>query len=427
MSDRIWPPYTHLKTGADRLKVISGQGPWLTLDDGRQLLDCISSWWVTLHGHSEPRIAEAIYAQAKTLEQVIFAGFSHDPAEQLADRLLSKLPESLGHVFYSDNGSTAVEVALKMAVQVWQNRGEPRRSRFLAFEGAYHGDTFGTMATGARSLFTAAFEPMLFGVDFVPFPETWWGDAGIADREAAILHQIDHQLQAEDYAAVIIEPLIQGAGGMRVCRPSFLQELWRLTTAHNTLLIFDEVMTGFGRTGDWFACTGAAVTPDLICLSKGISGGFLPLAVTIASRDIYQSFYSDDPSHTLYHGHSFTANPIGCAAAIASWDLLVEHQVFRTLAAQHQSRLARLVDHPRVDRVRNLGSIAAFEVKNSDQTGYANPIGLQIRQMGLDRGLLLRPLGNVLYLLPPYCWGEAEFDRAYGGILDILDQLPAMG
>jgi adenosylmethionine---8-amino-7-oxononanoate aminotransferase len=423
MSDRIWPPYTHLKTGADRLKVISGQGPWLTLDDGRQLLDCISSWWVTLHGHSEPRIAEAIYAQAKTLEQVIFAGFSHDPAEQLADRLLSKLPDSLGHVFYSDNGSTAVEVALKMAVQVWQNRGEPRRSKFLAFEGAYHGDTFGTMATGARSLFTAAFEPMLFGVDFVPFPETWWGDEGIADREAAVLDQIDRQLQSENYAGVIIEPLIQGSGGMRICRPSFLQGLQRLTEAHNTLLIFDEVMTGFGRTGDWFACTGAAVTPDLICLSKGISGGFLPLAVTIASRDIYQTFYSDDPTHTLYHGHSFTANPIGCAAAIASWDLLVERQSFRTQAAQHQSRLARLADHPRVDRIRNLGSIAAFDLKNSDQTGYANPIGFQIRQMGLDRGLLLRPLGNVVYLLPPYCWGDGEFDRAYGGLLEILNEL----
>jgi adenosylmethionine---8-amino-7-oxononanoate aminotransferase len=423
MSDRIWPPYTHLKTGADRLKVVSGQGPWLTLDDGRQILDCISSWWVTLHGHSEPRIAEAIYAQAKTLEQVIFAGFSHDPAEQLADRLLSKLPDSLGHVFYSDNGSTAVEVALKMAVQVWQNRGEPRRSKFLAFEGAYHGDTFGTMATGARSLFTAAFEPMLFGVDFVPFPEVWWGDTTIDDREAAILHQIDQQLQAEDYAAVIIEPLIQGSGGMRICRPRFLQGLRRLTAAHKTLLIFDEVMTGFGRTGDWFACTGAAVTPDLICLSKGISGGFLPLAVTIASRDIYQSFYSDDPSHTLYHGHSFTANPIGCAAAIASWDLLVERQSFRTQAVQHQSRLARLAEHPRVDRVRNLGSIAAFEVTHSDPTGYANPIGLQIRQMGLDRGLLLRPLGNVVYLLPPYCWGDGEFDRAYGGLLEILNEL----
>ncbi len=423
MSDRIWPPYTHLKTAPDRLKVISGQGPWLTLDDGRQLLDCISSWWVTLHGHSEPRIAEAIYAQAKTLEQVIFAGFSHDPAEQLADRLLSTLPDSLGHLFYSDNGSTAVEVALKMAVQVWQNRGEPSRSKFLAFEGAYHGDTFGTMATGARSLFTAAFEPMLFGVDFVPFPETWWGDEGIADREAAILDQIDQQLRAEDYAAVIIEPLIQGAGGMRICRPSFLQGLRRLTEAHNSLLIFDEVMTGFGRTGDWFACTAAAVAPDLICLSKGISGGFLPLAVTIASHDIYRAFYSDDPSHTLYHGHSFTANPIGCAAAIASWDLLVEHQKFRTLAAQHETRLARLVDHPRVDRVRNLGSIAAFEVTHTDPTGYSNPIGLQIRQMGLDRGLLLRPLGNVVYLLPPYCWGDEEFDRAYGGLLEILDGL----
>jgi adenosylmethionine---8-amino-7-oxononanoate aminotransferase len=424
MHPHLWYPYTQAKTAPEPFKVKSAQGVWLELETGERILDCISSWWVNLHGHAHPKIAEAIYQQAKCLEHVIFAGFTHDPAEQLAERLVDRLPAPLTRVFYSDNGSTAIEVALKMAYQYWANQGQPRTT-FLAFEGAYHGDTFGAMAVGARSLFTQAFTPLLFDVTFIPYPATHLQDDSAEQREQAILEQLQQTLaqQPEGYAGIIIEPLVQGSGGMQMCRPQFLQRLQQIAKAHNTLLIFDEVMTGFGRTGDWFACTKAQVAPDIICLSKGITGGFLPLAVTVCTETLYDAFYSDDPQKTLYHGHSYAANPLGCAAALASLDLMVEHEAaFNQMEAQHKAHLAKLDHHPRLKNLRVTGTIAAMDLV-TEHPGYLNQLSLEIRKRGITQGLLLRPLGNVLYIMPPYCITEDELAFIYQGITTILDTL----
>ncbi len=424
MHPNLWHPYTQAKTAPEPLKVKSAQGVWLELETGEQILDCISSWWVNLHGHAHPKIAEAIYRQAQQLEQVIFAGFTHEPAEHFAEKLVARLPIGLTRVFYSDNGSTAIEVALKMAYQYWANQGQPRTT-FLAFEGAYHGDTFGAMAVGARSLFTHAFTPLLFDVAFIPYPATHLQNDGIDQTERAILSQIQQTLtqQPERYAGIIIEPLVQGSGGMQMCRPSFLQQLQKIAQAHNTLLIFDEVMTGFGRTGDWFACTKAQVNPDIICLSKGITGGFLPFSATISTEAIYDAFYSNDPHKTLYHGHSYAANPLGCAAALASLELMVENEsAFQQMETHHQKHLTKLADHPRLKNLRVTGTIAAMDLI-TENPGYLNELSLKIRKRAIAQRLLLRPLGNVLYIMPPYCITEDELAFIYQGITKILETL----
>lgn len=420
----LWYPFTQAKTAPEPLKVKSAQGVWLELENGQRLLDCISSWWVNLHGHAHPKIAEAIYQQAQQLEQVIFAGFTHDPAEQIATRLIEKLPAKSNRVFFSDNGSTAIEVALKMAYQYWANQ-QQKRATFIAFEGAYHGDTFGAMAVGARSIFTQPFDDLLFQVEFVDYPETYIGDASIEEKEDKILFAIEQKLQqSERYAGILIEPLIQGAGGMRMCRSVFLQKLARLAEDAGTLLIFDEIMTGFGRTGEWFSCVKAGVEPDILCLSKGITGGFLPLSVTVSSEAIYQGFYSDDLTKTFFHGHSYTANPLGCAAALASLELMQENEAkFRGMEALHWQNSQLLKELPNVERLRITGTIVAFDIKTSDQPGYLNQIASKIRGQAIDRGLLLRPLGNVLYLMPPYCITEAELEWVYQNLASILAQL----
>ncbi len=423
MHPNLWYPYTQAKTAPDPIEVKSAQGLWLELVDGRKIADCISSWWVNLHGHAHPQIVEAIAQQAAQLEQVIFAGFTHQPAQLLASQLVARLPPNLTRIFYSDNGSTAVEIALKMAYQYWVNRGVAR-SRFIAFTGAYHGDTFGTMAVGARSLFSRVFQDLLFEVDFCPYPDTYEGDLEVISHEANCLAAIRQQLTAKPncYAGIIIEPLVQGAGGMRICRPEFLQQLRALASKFDTLLIFDEVMTGFGRTGADFACNKARVAPDLICLSKGITGGFLPLAVTVATEAIYESFYSDDPLKTLYHGHSYTANPLGCAAALASLQLLTANEpVFTQMETWHRQHLIGLAArYPQLTRLRVMGTIAAIDITNRDRPGYLNQVGMEIRHHAIECGVLLRPLGNVLYLMPPYCITAAELEWVYHQLDRIL-------
>jgi adenosylmethionine-8-amino-7-oxononanoate aminotransferase len=425
MHPHIWPPYTQAKNAPEPLKVKSAQGVWLKLEDGRRVLDGISSWWVNVHGHSHPKIANAIAQQAQTLEHVIFAGFTHDPAEQLAERLVKKLPQGLTRVFFSDNGSTAVEVALKMAYQYWVNRQQPRRT-FLAFEGAYHGDTIGALSAGGKSLFSAVFADLLFEVESLPFPDTYWEDPAIEEKEATAIAALAQKLQQspEGYAAILIEPLVQGAGGMRMCRPSFLQALRSLADEYNVLLIFDEVMTGFGRTGQWFASDRAQVAPDIICLSKGLTGGFLPMAVTVCRESLYEAFYGDEPQKMLYHGHSYTANPLGCAAALAGLDLMVEHEpAFRSLEALHWQQLQRFAGHPKIDRRRVTGTIAAMDLVSDAPTGYLNQIGLAIRTAAIARGVLLRPLGNVLYLMPPYCITPEELVWVYDQIEEMLSEV----
>ncbi len=426
MHPHIWYPYTQAKTASEPIEVKSAQGLWLELADGRKIADCISSWWVNLHGHAHPQIVEAIARQAAQLEQVIFAGFTHAPAQQLASQLVARLPENLTRVFYSDNGSTAVEVALKMAYQYWVNRSTPRQ-RFMAFEGAYHGDTFGTMAVGARSLFSEVFQDLLFEVDFCPYPATWDGDLEAIDKEANCLEIIRQNLTSHPncYAGIIIEPLVQGAGGMRMCSSEFLRQLRELATEFDTLLIFDEVMTGFGRTGADFACNRAQMQPDLICLSKGITGGFLPLAVTVATEDIYESFYSDDPTKTLYHGHSYTANPLGCAAALASLELLTQNQpAYTQMEFWHRQHLTELANkYPQLTKLRVMGTIAAIDINNQEQAGYLNNVGRKIGHHARSHDVLLRPLGNVLYLMPPYCITEAELAWVYTQIDRVLDKV----
>jgi len=415
----LWHPTTQVATSPEPMQVRTARGCELVLADGRCLIDAISSWWVTLHGHAEPAIASAIALQAQKLEQVIFANFSHEPAEQLASQLSSLT--GLQRLFFSDNGSTAVEVALKMAWQWWANQGRPRH-QLIAFEGAYHGDTFGAMAVGERSLFTAPFESLLFDVKRVAWPHTHWDDDSVGLREQQALAQLDLALQTPT-AAVILEPLLQGASGMRLVRTSFVRSVAARAAASGALLIADEVMTGFGRTGSLFACQKAGIQPDLMALSKGLTGGFLPMGVTMASERLYQGFIGTDPAVTFFHGHSFTANPLGCAAALASLDLLqAQPERFQNFEARHTAGLAQLAGHPRVRHRRVLGTIAAFDVDAGDN-GYLNPVGKQIQRFCLEQGVYLRPLGNTIYLIPPLSISAMQLQQCYAAVAAALDQL----
>lgn len=435
----IWYPFTILKDAPAPVKVKSGKGLWLELEDGREIMDCISSWWVNTFGHAHPKITNAIAEQSDKLEHVVFANFTHDPAEKAAEMITDALPNSLNRVFYSDDGSTAVEVAMKMAYQYWRNKGQDR-PKFICFEGAYHGDTFGAMSAGERSVFTNVFQDLLFDVEFLPYPDTWIGDTTVGDREDEIIAELESMLSEdpEMYAGIMIEPLVQGAGGMKMCREDFLQKLHWVNRQFDTLLIFDEVMTGFGRTGDWFACHRAQVEPDIICMAKGLTGGFLPLSATVASDEIYDTFYSSDPQKTFWHGHSYTANPLGCVAAIAACELMEEYEpVYSNMEKWHTDELHKLRDHPRLKKHRVKGTIAAVDIDTDgrdvdvdpytsevlrDEDGYLNSVADEIKKRCVDHGLLLRPLGNVLYLMPPYCTTREQLSEMYQGIRDLLDE-----
>ncbi|AWJ86046.1 adenosylmethionine--8-amino-7-oxononanoate transaminase (plasmid) [Azospirillum sp. TSH58] len=422
----VWHPFTQAQTAPEPLAVTHGQGVSLFTEDGREILDLISSWWVNLHGHAHPAIAGAIAEQAHRLEQVIFADFTHSPAARLAARLAEVLPGDLDRVFFSDNGSTAVEVALKLAWQYWRNKGEGQRRRFLAFEGSYHGDTFGAMAAGVGSGFYEPFHELLFAVDRMPYPATWDADPEVEAKEAAALDWLDRWLAANgaEMVAVIIEPLVQGASGMRFCRPEFLRAMAARVRTAGGLVIFDEVMTGFGRTGALFASHKAGVAPDLICLSKGLTGGFLPLSVTACGAAVYEAFLGAGFDRAFAHGHSFTANPLGCAAALASLDLTTSAETAANLArieGRHRAAIAALSSHPKLSRGRVMGTIAAIEV--TDAQGYTAAVGQTLKRFFLERGLLLRPLGPVIYLLPPYCVTDGQLDRAYAAIRDAADTL----
>ncbi len=421
----IWRPFTQMKTAPVPLPVVKGDGIWLELADGRRIMDCISSWWVTIHGHAHPKLAEALYQQALQLEQVIFAGFTHAPAEQLAARLLTHLPNSLTRVFFSDNGSTAIEVALKMAYQYWHNQGDRNRTRFIGFDRGYHGDTIGAMSIGKSSTWWDKFQPLMFETDVVPFPATFDRDDRIDQKEAESLAKIEDLLQQELHAAIVIEPLVQGAAGMRMCRPEFLQALSNLVDRFGVLLIYDEVMTGFGRTGELFACLKSATAPDILCLSKGLSGGCLPLSVTLATEEIYQSFYDEDVSKAFYHGHSFTGNPLACATALASLDLLEQNPTsYRSMEILHRRYWqTHLEGHPKLEHSRFCGTIAAIEVKTDGMNSYFDSIAPILKAKFLEAGFLIRPLGNTIYLMPPYCISPSELESAYQQIRDSIDSL----
>jgi adenosylmethionine---8-amino-7-oxononanoate aminotransferase len=397
----VWHPYTQHAIAPAPIAIQRAEGAVLIDADGREIIDAISSWWVTLHGHAQPEIAEAIARQARVLEQVIFAGFTHEPAAELAAALAERLPAGLTRVFFSDNGSTAVEVAMKIALQYWQNRGTPR-PMVAALEHAYHGDTFGAMSASARGLFTAPYSAKLFDV------------VRLSEPEALV--------EVPQLAAVIVEPLLQGAGGMRMWSEATLRAIRKLTAERGVLLIADEVLTGFGRTGPLFACDRAGIVPDIICLSKGLTGGFLPLGATAVREEIFEAFLSTDRTHTLFHGHSFTANPLACAAARASLALLDETSAARRAAIEraHRTHLATIATHPCVTSPRVLGTVAAF---NLGGAGYLNPVGGDLASFALARGVLLRPLGDVVYVLPPYCTTDAQLDQIYGVITAFLERL----
>ncbi|MDD9331550.1 MAG: adenosylmethionine--8-amino-7-oxononanoate transaminase [Wolbachia sp.] len=410
----IWHPLTQEKTSGLPIAIKGARGSYLYDENNKPYLDLISSWWVNLHGHAHPNIAKAIYDQSMTLEHIIFAGFTHEPAVQLCEKLQSLLPDKFSKFFFSDNGSTAIEVALKMAYQCWRNQGNLERTTFLSFDGGYHGDTFGAMSVGAKSGFHDAFLDLFFSVLTIPFPETWDGDEEIRSKETYALEVLESHLRtsADKIAALILEPLVQGASGMRMCSSNFVSKVVNLVRQYEILVIFDEVMTGFGRTGTYFAFEQTQVIPDFLCLSKGLTGGFLPLSLTVTTEEVYAAFFDEKFNKAFAHGHSYTANPLGCAAAIASLDLLVKPSTMKSIQEihnTHRKELANLLaKHTRVT-----STIAAFDVHDT-QT---------LKRKCLEQGLLIRPLGNSVYLLPPYSTSTSELEEAYEKIRNILRSL----
>jgi adenosylmethionine-8-amino-7-oxononanoate aminotransferase len=414
----VWHPFTQHAVQGEMPTIVKGEGAWLEAADGRRIFDAISSWWVVTHGHRHPRIMQAIRTQTDNLDQVIFAGFTHPPAEELARRLIAITPPNLDYVFFSDSGSTAVEVALKMALGYWLHGGEHRR-RILALEGAYHGDTIGGMSVGERGVFNAPYEPLLFDVIRLPFPHP--------GREQPTLDALELACRVEAVAALIVEPLILGAGGMLIYPPWVLAEMARICKVHGVLLIADEVMTGWGRTGTLFACEQAGVAPDIGCYSKGLTGGSLPLAVTLCSAAIFDAHYSQDRRKTFFHSSSYTANPIACAAALANvklWQTEPVMQRIADLAAAHASGLDRFRDDRRFSNIRQIGTIAALDLAVSD-AGYLADVGPRLYAEFMARGFLLRPLGNTIYLMPPYCSTAGEIEAAYQAVAAVADVISA--
>ncbi|MCW3836741.1 adenosylmethionine--8-amino-7-oxononanoate transaminase [Sphingomonas canadensis] len=406
----VWHPFTQHGLGEPIPMVTGAEGAYLHLADGGRVIDAISSWWVITHGHRHPRIMAAIAEQAGRLDQIIFAGWTHEPAEALARGLLEIMPPALTRVFFSDSGSTSVEVALKMALGFWANRGEPR-DRILVMEHSYHGDTIGAMSVGARGVFNRAYAPLLFDVGTVPYPAP--------GKEQDTLDALEAACRAHP-AAFIVEPLVLGAGGMLFYPPHVLAEMRRICAAHGVLFIADEVMTGWGRTGTLLACEQAEVVPDILCLSKGLTGGAVPLAVTLAIEPVYAAHYGTDRSRTFFHSSSYTANPIACAAACANLELWRDEPVrerIALLAERQAAHVAALAKLPGVSGARALGTIAALEI-DAREGGYLSELGPRLLAFFRDQGLLIRPLGNTVYVMPPYCTGAAELDHIHAAIAE---------
>ncbi len=409
----IWHPFTPQFNMQPPIALVSGEGTLLFDDDGNAYIDAISSWWVNLHGHSNKYISSKIADQLKKLEHAIFSGFTHEPAVELAERLLGHLPV-MNKLFYSDDGSTSVEVALKMAFQFWHN-SEQIKPKIIAFENAYHGDTFGAMSVGARNVFNLAFDKMLFDVIHIPVP--------INGKEEKSFQAMDVALLDSSVAAFIFEPLVQGAGGMIMYEAAALDQLLEKCKSKNILCIADEVMTGFGRTGKMFATDSCKIKPDIICLSKGLTGGFLPLGVTLCTEKIYNAFLSSDKNKTFFHGHSYTANPIACTAALASLDLLEKENTWLRINeikdAMDKARV-NFEKYQNVKQVRCCGTILAIEVRSNEKTSYLNPLADTVNEFFIKRGIILRPLGNIIYFLPPYCITAMEFKKVIDSIEDFL-------
>ncbi|MEH0158559.1 adenosylmethionine--8-amino-7-oxononanoate transaminase [Limibacter armeniacum] len=413
----VWHPFTPQRPQPEILPVKKAFDCTLVLEDGREVIDAISSWWVNLHGHGNKYIAEAAAKQARELEHVIFAGFTHEPAVQLAERLIGVLPGDQAKVFYSDNGSTATEVGMKMAFQYFWNKGEQHRRRIISFEGAYHGDTFGAMSVGDRGPFSQPFFPYLFDVDAIPYPES--------GKEYRTIEQFREVAERGDVAAFIYEPLVQGSGGMRMYSPKVLDELLSVAKEHGILCIADEVMTGFGRTGNLFASEYMEHKPDIMCLSKGLTGGTLALGVTTCVEKVYEAYLQEDIMKTFFHGHSFTANPIACAVANASLDMLLSLECqdsIQEIVKRHEVFAEKAQSFAFAKNIRQRGTILALEYDAGEQASYFNKSRNYLYESFLKKGILLRPLGNVVYILPPYVISEKELNAVYAAIEDVFNQ-----
>lgn len=414
----IWHPFTQHALEPDMRRIVSAEGAWLEDDNGQRIFDGVSSWWVITHGHRHPKIIAAMREQAALLDQVIFAGFTHAPAEAVAAGLLKMAPHGQSHIFFSDSGSTSVEVALKMALGYWKNIGG-KRTRILALEHGYHGDTIGTMSAGARGVFNAAYEPLLFEVGRIPYPKPHHAQPTFDALEIAC--------RQGDVAAFICEPLVLGAGGMLFYDAETLREMHRICKAHDVLFIADEVMTCFGRTGTVFACEQAGISPDILCVAKGLTGGSVPLAVTLATTEIYEAHLSKDRSRTFFHSSSYTANPIACAAAAANFEIWRTEPVLERILALTQNQalhLNELQTDPRFANLRQLGTIAAFELADI-QPGYLADVALKLRARLLERGVLLRPLGSTVYIMPPYCTTKDDLRFVYNALGEAVDEVLA--
>ncbi|MBA3722267.1 MAG: adenosylmethionine--8-amino-7-oxononanoate transaminase [Parachlamydiaceae bacterium] len=412
----IWHPYTRIQNARDPIPIIKGKGVYLYAEDGTKYIDGISSWWVNLHGHVHPYIVEKISEQAAAIEHVIFADFTHPTAIQLAEKLIQFLPGVMGKVFYSDNGSTAVEVALKIALQYWFNsNSKTKRKKVICFNRGYHGDTFGAMSVGERGLFNRPFWNHLFEVEFI--------DPPFSCNEEKSLEQLRAILEREESACFIFEPLILGVGGMHIYQSRALDALLNLCRDYHVLTIADEVMTGFGRTGPLFACEYLTEQPDMICLSKGLTGGFMPLGVTACKNFIFESFRSDELSKSFLHGHSYTGNPLACSAALASFELLEKSECDlqrKRIAEQHQGFCKKWRNHPKLNRCESIGTILVLEYVANEQTNYQNSLRDKLYGYFLERKILLRPLGNIVYVMPPYCISPEELTYIYEVIIDTL-------
>ncbi len=413
----LWHPYTPLLNSRPYAEVISAKGMYLHLADGTSLIDAISSWWVNIHGHANEALAETIKNQILQLDHTLFAGFTHKPAVHFATAFLRVLGCGQQRVIYSENGSTAVEVAMKLAVQYWKSKGQ-HKTTFLALEGAFHGDTFGAMSVSSRGLFTEAFESLLNPVKFIPFPD--------GTNDAFVLATIEKYIRENTVAAFIYEPLIQGTGGMRTYTPEMLDKIIQLCRQHNVLCIADEVMTGFGRTGKAFASHYCTTTPDMMCFSKAITGGLLPLGVTTCSREVEEPFLSSELRRAFFHGHSYTANPTICQLALASLQLFESETCqnnIKRISAAHQAFVLTHVNHRHIKRIESLGTILSVEINTGQEASYEHDIKHFLYDFFIKKGILLRPLGNIIYVFPPYIITDQELEKIYSAIVEMLGKL----
>ncbi len=413
----IWHPFTQVKNASPFIPIVKGKGALIIDEDGNEYIDAVSSWWVNVHGHAHPYIQQKVSEQLKTLEHVIFAGFTHPWAIELAERIIAIHPANHSKVFFSDNGSTAVEVGLKMALQYWWNKGV-KRNRIIAFENGYHGDTVGAMSVGGRGVFFTPFESILFEVDHIPVPN--------GDNNEAVLKQFEAIVKTGEVATFIYEPVVQGSAGMIMYDQTGMNQILKLARDNDVILMADEVMTGFGRTGKMFASEYYDVKPDIMALSKALTGGTMPLSLTTCKEFIHEAFVSDDKSKTFLHGHSYTGNPTACSAALASLDLM-EEPAFKSnierVNQQHQIFAAKLESNPIVKNVRLTGTILAFDIQTEEGDSYFNNIRDVLYDSFIEQKVLLRPLGNTVYVLPPYIITNEQLTKVYEVIISTLNIL----